>query len=253
MPDTKDFYSSTPLEALKAVLGPELHYHFGFYESPETSYEDAQRQAVKALMRFMPSGASVLDLGCGWGGTASMLRSENNNQVTCITNSSQQAELVSSLGLEVIEHDLTCGLPEKISGRHFDVTLLLESYSHINNREALLGQAYSISNRLVMRVNCTANPHPKDFLAFGGTMRMPTPGQLIHDVREAGWRPLMIRDVRMKTLQTIKDWHSRLGNIRVSPAERNLATLQGLCQYAMEDLEKWGKSSPLIDLVAERL
>ena len=182
-----------------------------------------------------------------------MLRLENNNQITCITNSPQQAEFVAASGLEVIEHDLACGLPETIAARHFNVTLLLESYSHITNREALLVQAHSVSSRLVMRVNCTRSQHPEDFLAFGGTMRMPTPAQLMLDVREAGWKPLMIRDVRMKTLQTIKDWHSRLGEIEIPATADNLLTLQGLCLYALRDLKKWGKSAPLIELVADKL
>ena len=67
MVDTKDFYSTTPLDALKIILGPELHYHFGIYASDQTSYDEAQRQAVRDLFRFIPFGASVLDLGCGWG------------------------------------------------------------------------------------------------------------------------------------------------------------------------------------------
>lgn len=254
MPDTRDFYTNTSLDALEKILGKELHYHYGLYENQDTDYEDAQRKAVQALMRFIPLGGSVLDLGCGWGGPAAMLKAENGNKLLCVTNSPQQSDIVSKRDLNVIEHDLSQGLPETILQDRFDVALMMESYSHISNREALLTEIPLISKRLILRVNCTSIPHPPGFLAFGGTMRMPTPDQLLLDVKAAGWRPIMIRDVRMKTLKTITDWHHRLQKAEISGSDdHHLRSLAGLCQYAMKDLQGWGRSSPLIELVAERL
>ena len=122
----------------RRILGPELHYHAGLFETPDTDTVDdaamtqALRRAVTELYRFMPPGSSVYDIGCGWGGPLAMLVRDQNCRGLGLTISRTQFRHVASLGLPVRLGDAERTLPPG----PFDCALLLELFCHIADKAA---------------------------------------------------------------------------------------------------------------------
>ena len=73
-------------------LDSDQQYSCAYFESPNVSLDDAQlakRRHLAAKLRIEP-GASVLDIGCGWGGLALYLAEITGARVTGITLSQEQ-------------------------------------------------------------------------------------------------------------------------------------------------------------------
>ncbi len=100
------FYAHPDIATWKAVLGTELHYHFGFFPHGNESLQQACRLAVESLYRWLPQGNSVLDAGCGWGGPLNMLVNERGMRGSGVTISDLQASYCKSLGLRVEKANL---------------------------------------------------------------------------------------------------------------------------------------------------
>src|SRR2546427_497885 len=68
------------------------HIHHGYWEADEAP-EDARVRLVARLAAFagVPPGARVLDVGCGFGGSALWLARDRNCRVTGVTISPVQA------------------------------------------------------------------------------------------------------------------------------------------------------------------
>src|SRR5258708_4651016 len=89
---------------------PRLDYHHdgdqqyscGYFESPDQSLDDAQlakKRHLAAKLRLQP-GASVLDIGCGWGGLALYVAGMTGARVTGITLSQEQFRRSQNRALE---------------------------------------------------------------------------------------------------------------------------------------------------------
>jgi cyclopropane-fatty-acyl-phospholipid synthase len=73
-------------------LDGDQQYSCGYFEAPDQSLDDAQlakKRHLAAKLRLKP-GASVLDIGCGWGGLALYLAEIADAHVTGITLSREQ-------------------------------------------------------------------------------------------------------------------------------------------------------------------
>ncbi|KAI0974938.1 tocopherol O-methyltransferase [Xylaria arbuscula] len=75
------------------------HIHHGYFKSPTETKEEAQVNLIKYLQEIsdLPQGASVLDVGCGIGGTSRYLAKEHACSVTGITISGRQVEIAKRL------------------------------------------------------------------------------------------------------------------------------------------------------------
>jgi cyclopropane-fatty-acyl-phospholipid synthase len=76
----------------RLFLDGDQQYSCGYFESPDQSLDDAQlakRRHLAAKLCLQP-GATVLDIGCGWGGLALYLAETAGAQVTGITLSQEQ-------------------------------------------------------------------------------------------------------------------------------------------------------------------
>lgn len=75
------------------------HIHHGYFLSPTDTKEEAQRQLIRLLLNLsgLDSGSSVLDVGCGIGGTARYLAKHLGCRVTGITISGRQVEIANQL------------------------------------------------------------------------------------------------------------------------------------------------------------
>ncbi|MBQ1089519.1 class I SAM-dependent methyltransferase [Streptomyces sp. B93] len=75
------------------VLGPSMVYSCAYWESPDGSLEDAQRDKLELVCRKLGlrSGQRLLDVGCGWGSMAVHAAREHGVSVVGITLSQEQA------------------------------------------------------------------------------------------------------------------------------------------------------------------
>ena len=83
-------------------LDGDQQYSCAYFESPEISLDDAQlakKRHLAAKLRLDP-GATVLDIGCGWGGLALYLAEMCGSRVTGITLSDEQYRRARNRALE---------------------------------------------------------------------------------------------------------------------------------------------------------
>ena len=78
-----------------AKRGRGEHIHHGYFLEPTDTKERAQERLIELLLETseLAGGSSVLDVGCGIGGTSRYLARERACQVTGITISGKQIEL----------------------------------------------------------------------------------------------------------------------------------------------------------------
>ncbi|KAH8812346.1 tocopherol O-methyltransferase [Xylogone sp. PMI_703] len=78
------------------------HIHHGYFKSPNDTKEEAQVQLIELLLdrSELPKGSTVLDVGCGIGGTTRFLAKNHGCDVVGITISPRQVEIAKQLTLE---------------------------------------------------------------------------------------------------------------------------------------------------------
>ncbi|HLJ25126.1 MAG TPA: class I SAM-dependent methyltransferase [Candidatus Angelobacter sp.] len=247
--DLGSFYDG-PIETWEAVLGPEMHYHAGIFESSYMNSSDeamarAQRRAVTDLYPFLPAGGRIYDIGCGWGGPLEMFIRDLGCPSLGLTISRRQFEHVAACRLPVRWGDAETTLPPG----QFDAIVLLESLSHIRDKERLLKLLRLFTRRLVMRVNCQDSLPPGT--TFGGSMHMISSTRLHEMLEAAGWNIIHWRDRRREAVPSVAVWHRRLQSL--PPAgDRHLEVFRAWCERVMTFSHDWATHNPLIEVVAER-
>ncbi|MFK4066163.1 class I SAM-dependent methyltransferase [Streptomyces sp. NPDC029674] len=75
------------------VLGPSMVYSCAYWESPDGTLEDAQRDKLELVSRKLglKPGMRLLDVGCGWGSMAIHAAREHGVSVVGVTLSQEQA------------------------------------------------------------------------------------------------------------------------------------------------------------------
>jgi 2-polyprenyl-3-methyl-5-hydroxy-6-metoxy-1,4-benzoquinol methylase len=242
------FYDG-PVSIWQAVLGSELHYHAGLFDTPDLEPDDAAmdaalRRAVTELYPFIPSGGRIYDIGCGWGGPLAMWIRDLGCPSLGLTISRDQFRYAASRGLPARWGDAERTLPPG----HFDCMIMLESLSHIHDKARLLRTLRSFTDRLVMRVNCQDGSPPSP--AFGGAMQMISSSRLRELLEASGWRVKNWRDRRREALPSVAVWHRRLQSLPAT-GDRHLETLRAWLARVMTAPEAWACHNPLIEAVAE--
>ncbi|MFF7446190.1 MULTISPECIES: class I SAM-dependent methyltransferase [unclassified Streptomyces] len=75
------------------VLGPSMVYSCAYWQSPDGTLEDAQRDKLELVCRklALTPGQRLLDVGCGWGSMAIHAAREHGVHVVGVTLSQEQA------------------------------------------------------------------------------------------------------------------------------------------------------------------
>lgn len=78
------------------------HIHHGYFTDPSDTKEIAQTRLISLLLEksALPAGSTVLDVGCGIGGTSRYLAREKGCKVTGVTISPRQVEIATRLSAE---------------------------------------------------------------------------------------------------------------------------------------------------------
>jgi SAM-dependent methyltransferase len=244
-----DYYDNMTPEEWKPILGDDLHYHFGFYEDG-MSFEVGLRYAVRRLFPLLDTGPRVLDIGCGWGGPARELAASGYD-VSCVTNSKRQLGYCRSLGLRTelldVEQDGLDGLG------CFDSVFMMESLEHIFDKKRLLHTLAGVADRLVLVTNCNALAVHTPLAAFGDTCLMMSVTRLLETLDAAGWCVRQSSDVRARSMPTIGYWKARIQAAYPTGMKAAVKMLQGLCDDALDNRERFETNFPLLTVCADRV
>ena len=154
--EVDEFYDDTSPEIWRKVIGNDLHYHVGWGDG------DILYNAVKHLYQFIDKKSSVLDCGCGCGGTGKVLKRDMGCEVTGVTISQVQSDYISDNNLfPVVLSDLHDYTPDKI----FDVCLFVESFCHLKSPQKVLSNISDSTSKIILReYHMKSNEHPKRYV-----------------------------------------------------------------------------------------
>ena len=154
--EVDEFYDDTLPEIWKKVIGNDLHYHVGWGDG------DILYNAVKHLYQFIDKKSSVLDCGCGWGGTGKVLKQDLDCEVTGVTISQVQSDYISDNNLfPVVLSDLHDYIPNKV----YDVCLFVESFCHLKSPQKVLSNISNSTDKIILReYHMKSNEHPKRYV-----------------------------------------------------------------------------------------
>ena len=154
--EVDEFYDDTLPEIWKKVIGNDLHYHVGWGDG------DILYNAIKHLYQFIDKKSSVLDCGCGWGGTGKVLKRDMDCEVTGVTISQVQSDYISDNNLfPVVLSDLHDYTPDKI----YDVCLFVESFCHLKSPQKVLSNISNSTDKIILReYHMKSNEHPKKYV-----------------------------------------------------------------------------------------
>ena len=140
-----------PASFFDIVLGPNLKYSSGYWESGSRNLEDSENNmlSITAERSDIENGMDILDLGCGWGSLSCYLAQKYPaSKVTSVSNSKYQKahilERCERLGInnvKVITADMNTFYPDN----SFDRVVSVEMFEHMRNYKKLL---FNISNWL---------------------------------------------------------------------------------------------------------
>ncbi len=83
----------------KLWLDPTMTYSSALFQSPHDDLEQAQKNKYRRIIETLnpKSTDHILEVGCGWGGFATMVARERGCRVTCLTLSDEQCKYATEL------------------------------------------------------------------------------------------------------------------------------------------------------------
>lgn len=121
------------------------HLHHGYWTQGNETKEQAQVQLVEYLARLakIPSGATILDVGCGFGASSIYLAQKFDARATGITISPVQVDMANRAASRAqADAKFLCMDAEAMTFEQpFDVIWSVESISHYSNVEKFFATA----------------------------------------------------------------------------------------------------------------
>jgi SAM-dependent methyltransferase len=187
---------------------------FGAYRDEEANYSTCvfpraaftqPYEAEYALLK-PKEGMQLLDLGCGSGAAAYYLASRRNIEITCVTNSSVQADIcrrklarLSGRGRVIVTDFDNLDLPSE----SFDAIYTLESIGYTKDLDAWLARCWRMlkpGGRLLIRSpgsldHCRREEDYRSVTAFFDNWRYNFVGAnlLVYKMRRLGFHPICYR------------------------------------------------------------
>jgi cyclopropane-fatty-acyl-phospholipid synthase len=133
-------------EFFTAVLGSRLKYSSGLWPDGVADLDASEERmlALSCERAGIEDGASVLDLGCGWGSFSLWLAERSPRcRILAVSNSKPQREFIlaraAERGLENLRVQ-TCDVNAFEPDQRFDRVVSIEMFEHVRNHERLLAR-----------------------------------------------------------------------------------------------------------------
>ena len=213
-----EFYQNNSQEDWDQLLQPiGYHYHYGHPGDTDNIFKNT---LYKYIYPFIENNTSVLDCGCGWGGSIKMLTQDKNCNVLGVTNSPQQFDFIKN---NVIKQDLNYFFPPQ----SFDTALFIESFCHIQNQNLLLKNLSLTCKNILLIAHLSRLS--SDHFVEDWMMRFKTIPNILKQLDNVGYKLKYFKDLGTDYIEpTFKYWKSKLDIIK--PSNGHLALLNELCK-----------------------
>lgn len=121
----------------------------------------------KVISGLIPSGSSVLDLGCGNGDLLELLVKEKNVRAQGIEIDEQAIYSCVAKGLNVFHGDIDTGLSE-YRDKSFDYVIFNQSLQQVKNIDGVLRDALRVGKKVIVGIPNFAYLRARLQLFFGG-------------------------------------------------------------------------------------
>ena len=216
---SNDFY--------RLVLGPAMTYSCAYFETPESSLEDAQRDKHELICRKLrlQAGERLLDVGCGWGTLAIHAASRFGIRVVGVTLSEPQAELAEKRASEAgvghlvairvqDERDVDDGPYDAISSvgmfEHVGAERLSQYFGHL--RELLRPQGRLLNHGISRPPSRTGRFRRSSFIdryVFPDG-ELHEVGSVVSTIQHSGLEVRDVESLREHYAQTLRKWVANL-------------------------------------------
>jgi homoserine O-acetyltransferase len=126
-------------------FGPLLRAKLG----DRTPSAPDRRRGDDRILELIPSGSSVLDLGCGEGDLLARLRERGEARLVGVDVSTSLIAATMQHGVDAIDYDLNVGLPEFRDGT-FDYVVISSTLQVVPNVEQLLSDSLRVGKRAIV-------------------------------------------------------------------------------------------------------
>jgi cyclopropane-fatty-acyl-phospholipid synthase len=262
--DTNLHYDQDP-ELFGLFLDPLRKYSSGLYESPDDTLAIAQERKLRFVARRLgiaggdgegvhgvppDGGATLLDVGCGWGSLVLFMAAEYGCRATGISPAPRQhayiAERAKALGVAGLVHTEAAVFEHaSLPPRTFDAITMLGSIVHMPSLDGAFDKARHLLRRggtlyvseSCFRSNAAREAHGtragtrfvRDGIFGWGDLRPLS--ALVQAAENAGFAIIAIDDLTAHYRRTIEDW---LSNIR-----RNRPRIDDIAPGYAADLERY--------------
>lgn len=205
-----------------------MSYSAGRYEAGSESLESAQQKKIELVCRWLnlPTDASVLDLGFGWGGFATHAAKNLHWNIAGYTLSNAQLEycrkLVKEKHLEKLISLEYRDMLEDLPTAQFDAIVMIESIEHVGQKRLVpfIGQLKELlkpGGSLYIQATGRYKPHPVDkwtlkYVFPGGYL--PAKEELITAAAQAGLVVEEFQDDTPDYIRTMTEWIKNLESHR---------------------------------------
>lgn len=223
------FYDDTSPEVWKKVIGDDLHYHVGWGDG------DIFYNSIEYLYKFIPEKSSVLDCGCGWGGTGKVIKRDLGCEINGVTISKTQFDYIKKNNIfDVFLDDLHKFKPNK----KYDICLFIESFCHLENPLKVISNLSNYSDKILLREYHLKNSiHHKKY-SDAWMMNMYSKNVIISMFNDYGFNLIYQDEHYDYGLEPTLDlWLNNLKNIDKKDKTPHIRTLEISAKYLKKNLK----------------